>query len=619
MAYLKRLIPFFKPYRGLLVLLALAIIVMTIGNTITPYVLTLIVDDGISKLNMQNVTMFSLLLMGITIIRSAAQYLQGYWQGVIGANIVRDLRNTLYRKLQYLPFSWYAKTPTGQIMSRMMSDMDAVEQFVSFGFSILISEALILMFTLVMCLALDWQLTLFVLIPYPLLLREIVRFRSRIDPAWEAVREQMGKLTTVLQENVSGARVVKAFARESFAVSKFGAENSTNKEKNVYRAKLEADYFPSADFFSAMSWILLVLVGCIRMMEGTLTLGVFFAFNWYIWGLIWPLRSVGFLVNIMRQAAAAAPRLFMIFDAEETIKDRPDAIPWMGEGSGRVEFADVSFSFPDDLTTSVLAGLSFTVEPGQTVAILGGTGSGKSSVINLVPRFYDVTGGSVKLDGKDVREMRLKDVRGGIGIVPQETFLYSASLKENIAFGRPDATLEEVIEAAKIAHVHEFVHELPKGYDTKVGERGVGLSGGQKQRVALARAVIMNPRLLILDEATSAVDTATEAAIQKAMAQVMQGRTSIVVAQRLSTVLGADKIVVLKDGRVAEEGTHEQLYALGGEYRALYDLQLKEQGNTENDVIRDEEMKVSEDGRQKTEDGFLSDEVNKDLAMAVVG
>lgn len=248
MAYLKRLIPFFKPYRGLLVLLALAIIVMTIGNTITPYVLTLIVDDGISKLNMQNVTMFSLLLMGITIIRSAAQYLQGYWQGVIGANIVRDLRNTLYRKLQYLPFSWYAKTPTGQIMSRMMSDMDAVEQFVSFGFSILISEALILMFTLVMCLALDWQLTLFVLIPYPLLLREIVRFRSRIDPAWEAVREQMGKLTTVLQENVSGARVVKAFARESFAVSKFGAENSTNKEKNVYRAKLEADYFPSADF-----------------------------------------------------------------------------------------------------------------------------------------------------------------------------------------------------------------------------------------------------------------------------------------------------------------------------------------------------------------------------------
>lgn len=592
MSYLKRLLPFFTPYRGLMALLAVAIIVMTIGNTITPYVLTLIVDDGISKLDMRNVTLFSLLLMGITLIRSAAQYLQGYWQGLIGANIVRDLRNTLYRKLQYLPFSWYAKTPTGQIMSRMMSDMDAVEQFVSFGFSILISEALILVFTLVMCLALDWQLTLWLLLPYPLLIRAIFRFRSQIDPAWEAVREQMGKLTTVLQENVSGARVVKAFARESFAVSKFGAENSTNKDKNVHRAKLEADYFPSADFFSALSWIMLVLVGCIRLMEGSLTLGVFFAFNWYIWGLIWPLRSVGFLVNIMRQAAAAAPRLFMIADAEETIKDRPDAIPWSGEGSGRVEFVDVSFSFPDDPSTAVLSGLSFTVEPGQTVAILGGTGSGKSSVINLVPRFYDVTGGSVKLDGVDVREMRLSDVRRSIAIVPQETFLYSASLKDNIAFGKPDAALDEVIDAAKIAQAHEFAHLLPKGYETKVGERGVGLSGGQKQRVALARAVIMNPRLLILDEATSAVDTATEAAIQKAMAQVMQGRTSIVVAQRLSTVLGADKIVVLKDGRVAEEGTHEQLYALGGEYRALYDLQLKDQTSAESDVIRDEEMKA---------------------------
>jgi ATP-binding cassette, subfamily B, multidrug efflux pump len=366
------------------------------------------------------------------------------------------------------------------------------------------------------------------------------------------------------------------------------------------------------DFVSGLCFIIMLLVGAMRLIEGTLTMGVFFSFTWYIWSIIWPVRMTGWLVSIMRQAAASVPRLFAIADAPETISDKEprrggeeekrregdagtsplprSSAPVHPSSPARVVFEDVAFAFPDDPGTPVLRGLTFAVEPGQTVAILGGTGSGKSSVINLVPRFYDVTGGRVLIDGADVRDFRLKELRGQIGIVPQETFLFSAALKDNIAFGRPDATLDDVVAASRVAQVDEFARALPKGYDTKVGERGVGLSGGQKQRVALARAVLMNPHILILDEATSAVDTATETAIQEALAQVLKGRTAIVVAQRLSTIKNADKIVVLKDGRVAEEGSHEQLLALGGEYTQLYELQLREQEERHHDVIVEEEM-----------------------------
>ena len=610
MQYLKRLLPFLKPYRGSLVLLALWTVGGIVAGTLQPYQLSLVVDQGIAKMDMQAVTRYCLMLIGLTALYSLFNYLQGVQHGTLGANVVRDLRNALYQKLQRLPFSWYTRTPTGQIMSRMLGDLDSVEQFVSFGFVLMIREAVTLALTLTICLYLDWQLTLFVMLPAPFLLYSITRFRKRIDPAWEAIREQMGKLTSVVQENVAGVRVVKAFAREGFAMQRFGAENDVNRTKNVNRAKLEADYFPSADFFSSLSFVILVLVGSFRLMDGTLSFGTFFSFTWYIWSLIWPMRELGFFTNIMRQAAASAPRLFAIADAAEMadamrgrgddemrragdeesdrVPSSPHPILSSSSAPGRIEFEDVRFAFPDDPSTPVLNGVSFVIEPGQTVAILGGTGSGKSSIINLLPRFYDVTGGRVLVDGVDVREMPLKDLRLKMSLVPQETFLFSASLKENVAFGKPDASLDDVVAASTVAQVDEFAQKLPKTYETKVGERGVGLSGGQKQRVALARAVLMNPAILILDEATSAVDTATEAVIQDAMAQVMRGRTSLVVAQRLSTVRNADKIIVLAEGRVVQEGSHDQLYAAGGPYRELYDLQFKDQENAHADEIDDE-------------------------------
>lgn len=597
MEYLKRLLPFTRPYRRRIAWVLLFTIGALVTNLMVPQLLGFAVDRGVIALDLQATLFWCLVLVGVAALRSLFFYLQGVYQGMIGTDVVRDLRNSLYRKLQYLPFSYYTTMPTGQIMSRMLGDMDGIEQFVAFGFTAMVTEISTFVFTLIVLLSLDWKLTLIVLAPMALMYFPIARFRLRLDPAWDAVREQMGRLTSVLQENVSGVRVVKAFGREPYAVTQFARENALNRQRNIERGRLEAGAFPTMDFIGGVSFLLLILVGSLQIVNGALTLGVFTAFTWYIWSLIWPIRLMGWFISISRQAVASAKRLFEIADAEETIRDparpdrpddvttRPQAIAWSDRQVGRVEFDDVCFSFPDDPGTNVLCGLNLTVEPGQTVVILGGTGSGKSSVINLVPRFYDVNRGRVLVDGVDVREYTLNDLRSKIAIVPQETFLFSASLKDNIRFGKPDASDDEVIAAAKVAQVHEFAEKLPKGYDTVVGERGVGLSGGQRQRVALARAVLMNPSILILDEATSAVDTQTEALIQQAMAEVMKGRTSIVIAQRLSTVKSADKIVVLKDGRVAEEGTHEQLYALGGEYRALYDLQFRDQATRGADVI----------------------------------
>ena len=607
MQHLKRLLPFLRPYRRDLFLLALFTMGGIAAGLLSPYWFGKVVDEGIAKLNMDAVTRNCLFLIGSTAMFSLFNYLQGVWQGTVGANVVRDLRDSLYRHLQRLPFGWYTTMSTGQIMSRMLGDLDAIEQFVTFGFVLMLREGITLISTLVVCLWLDVPLTLMILAPMPLLLRAIMRFRKQIDPAWEAIREQMGKLTTVIQENVAGVRVVKAFAREGFATQKFSHENDLNLQKNLVRAKLEAGYFPAADFVSSLSFVILVLAGALRMMDGTLSAGTFFSFNWYIWSLVWPMRELGFFTNIMRQAAAAAPRVFAIADAplmpekrtedggpgtETTVLSSVSRLP---SAVGSIAFDQVHFAFPDDLKTPVLNGVSFSIEPGQTVAVLGGTGSGKSSIINLVPRFYDVTVGRVLIDGEDVRELPLKTLRSKISIVPQETFLFSATLRENIAFGRPDATIEEVIAAAKVAQVHEFAAKLPQAYETKVGERGVGLSGGQKQRVALARAVLMNPEVLILDEATSAVDTSTEVLIQDAMSKILHGRTSLVVAQRLSTIRTADKIIVLKDGKVVEEGTHQQLYELGGEYRILYDLQFKEQET--HDVVVDEVLQGESESR----------------------
>jgi ATP-binding cassette subfamily B protein len=580
-----RLLSYLKPYRKRFALAALLMSSSICGDLIVPMLFGWTISRGLEAGRLQPVIFYAALLVGVQAARSAVNYLQWIIQHQVGQDVVRDLRDQLYGRLQALPSSFYRDMPTGQIMSRLTSDVEAVQEYLGWGFLIQLAGILSLVGTSTILMFLDWQLTLTVYVPMFPLLIIVYLFDRRIGPAWEKVREQMGQLTTVLQENISGVRVVKAFAREKLELGRMRGENDKNRRQNLKRARLEANAFPAMDLMVGLSFALLAWFGAKRVLAGQGDLGQFFAYQWYLWGIIWPLRFMGWLISMMRQALAAAPRLFEIIDAPQLIGDQPSARP-LTRVEGHIRFDDVHFSFDDDPDRWVMAGLDLEIAPGEVVAILGGTGSGKSSLVNLIARFNEATQGRVLIDGHDVRDLRLEDLRSHMGIVPQEAFLFSATVRENIAYGRPDASLEEVIRAAELAQADAFIGAMPSGYDTQIGERGVRLSGGQKQRLSLARAILVDPAILILDEATSAVDTQTEHEIQKALEQVMQGRTSVIIAQRLSTIKHADRIVVLKDGRVTEEGSHDQLLALGGEYAHIYDLQYRERDELEADLRR---------------------------------
>jgi ATP-binding cassette subfamily B protein len=424
---------------------------------------------------------------------------------------------------------------------------------------------------------------------YPFLLRMVFWFDRNIRPAWKKVREVTGKLTEMLQENVVGIRVVKAFAREPHQIELFRERNMSLYQANLDRAAIEAKAQPVLEFLSGLSTISMLGYGAFLVMSGRITVGVLFAFYSLTWSLIWPIRMLGWLVNMAEQALAAAPRLFELLDAVPSIANKPDAIV-PDEIRGHIVFEDVSFTFPGD-SREALKDVNLEILPGETVAIVGGTGSGKSTLVNLIPRFLDPTGGRITLDGVDLRDLDLKTLRKGIGLVLQDNFLFSATVRENIALGRPDAGDEEIEKAARLAQAAEFIEELPRRYETPVGERGIGLSGGQKQRIALARALLVDPKILILDEATSSVDTETEYLIQEGLMEVMRGRTSIVIAKRLSTVRGADKIVIMDQGRITKVGTHEELLAEEGFYRRLFESQFADE-----DVVKALEMELGKEG-----------------------
>ncbi len=413
-----------------------------------------------------------------------------------------------------------------------------------------------------------------VMFPTPILVYIIARFGKRINPAWKEIREQMGKLTSVLQENVTGIRVVKAFAREPLEKSKFDKRNMANYHENIKRAKIEAETFPLAELLSGMNFFLLTILGGYFVIRGLITIGTFMAMEMYISGLIWPVRFSSWLINLMQRAIASAPRIFEIMDTSPDIYDLPGAVEMPGM-KGHIVIENVSYNFPDG--TPGLKDVNLEILPGEVVAIIGGTGSGKSTLVGLLPRFYNPTSGRILIDGVDIINIKLSSLRSRIGMVMQDTFLFSDTIKENIAYGKPGASMEEIENAAKIAQIHDFIAALPGGYETRVGERGIGLSGGQKQRIAIARAILTDPAILILDEATSSVDTATEKEIQAAMKEIMKNRTVLVIAQRLSTVKNADKILVLKDGEIVETGTHDELITREGFYSKIYELQFKGQ------------------------------------------
>jgi ATP-binding cassette subfamily B multidrug efflux pump len=575
MKTLLRLMIYVRPSAKWVFIAVTIMILATIFDLVAPWILREIFDEGIAKRDMGVVIGLTLALAGIQALKSAGMFVQSYSQELVGQNVVFKLRNELYEQLQRLSFSYYDRAQTGQLMSRMTGDIDAVKNFIGFGAMNLFTGMLTFLGTIIFMMSMQWKVTVISLITIPFILFVLYRFNHKVGPAWSNIREQMGRLTTTLQENISGIRVVKSFATESVEQRKFAKRNEQNFETNMERAKLEAKAFPLMGFYGGITFVMMIWIGAIFVVRDEMSLGTFMAFQWYTWGIIWPLNMLGWQINIYQQAIKAAPRVFEVLDTPIDIEN-----PAQGKETvnmnGNVKFDSVTFHFADQDAAKdkpILDDVSFEVEQGEVIGVLGATGSGKSSLIGLLSRFYDVSGGRVLIDGIDVRNYELDGLRRSVGIVPQETFLFSASIRENIAYGYPDATQEQIEDAARKSQIHAFIESMPDGYDTRIGERGVGLSGGQRQRVALARAILMDPPILVLDEATASVDTATESAIHEALLEVMKGRTTFIIAQRLSSIQHADRIIVLENGRLTEQGTHKELNEGNGFFRQLFDRQ----------------------------------------------
>ena len=525
------------------------------------------------RLNAESIMLSAaLVIIAFAVMRGAFSFLQAYMAEKTSQGIAFDLRNEIFAKIQRLSFSYHDRNQTGQLMTRATDDVEKLRLFIAQGLVLAAQAFLLLGATLIILLLTNWRLTLAVLPVLPIALILFMVFGAISQPLFFQVQMRLSKANTILQENLAGIKVVKAFVRERYEQKRFSEAAHDLLEWQLRVGRTFSFLFPLVFLVAQMGQAVVLYFGGSQIVGGTLNLGEYQSFSLYLIYVFFPIGQLGFIVSLMAQASASAERIFEILDAKSDVTNAPDAVP-LGEIKGRVEFRDVTFRYFGS-SAPVLSDVSFVAEPGQTIALLGATGSGKTTIINLIPRFYDVSEGAVLIDGMDVRKVTLESLRSQIGIVLQETTLFSGTIRENIAFGKPEASLEEVIAAAKAASAHDFIMSFPQGYDTPVGERGATLSGGQKQRIAIARALLLNPRILILDDSTSSVDLVTEYHIQKALDRLMKGRTSFVIAQRISTVLNADRILVLDKGRIVASGTHEELLETSELYAEIYSSQL---------------------------------------------
>jgi ATP-binding cassette, subfamily B, bacterial len=516
-------------------------------------------------------------ILGLALLRFLFSFGRRYSTNYLGHVVEYRLRKALFEKMLSLHHGFYDKASTGELVSRTTNDLRVVRSFVGWGMFQLFISLLTLVVVSAALLYLNAPLALIVLSPMPLLAFAAWRFAAKVHPIFRSVQQKLADVTTVVQENVSGIRVVKSFSREPFETDRFGDRAEGVLNETLAARGLRAFYIPGMSFLPATSIAILILFGGRAVVEGTLTVGEFTLFQLYLVQLVWPMQGFGMVIDQGQRALAACERVFEILDSEPDVLPTKNPVPFP-ETAPAVEFRDVSFSYEGGVP--VLGGVDLWVEPGEAVAVVGATGSGKSTLLSLVPRFYDPDGGSVLVGGTDVRELDPEELRRNVGIVPQETFLFSETVRDNITFGSPDARVEEFERAAKIAGIHDQILAFPEGYDTMVGEWGITLSGGQKQRVAIARALVKDPKILILDDATSSVDAETEKSIQEALRGTLRessGRTTFIVAHRLSTILLADRIVVLERGRVAEAGTHKELLRKRGRYHALYGEERREE------------------------------------------
>lgn len=535
----------------------LSLLLVNAANLYSPQLLRQLIDDGISKMNMQRIWLVAALLVLVALVRGVFNFLQGYLSEVTSQGVAFELRNEIFTRLQNLGFSYHDRAQTGKLMTRMTSDVELVRMFAGNGLLQLTSAVILMIGTLVILFSMNAMLTLIFFAMLPPIALIFSLFVRKVMPFSHTVQQKLGALNNVLQENLAGVRVVKAFAREEYEVQRFEEKNQDLFKENVNLVRLFSTYFPLIFTIGNLGVVGVIWVGGLQVIGQHLSLGELVAFAGYQGFFLMPVFTLGMVGSMISRAEASAQRIFEVIDARSDVQDRPNAIE-LSHARGAVEFDRVTLRYAG-AEQNVIEGISFKALPNQTVAILGKTGSGKSSIINLIPRFYDVTSGAVRVDGVDVRDVTLQSLRRQIGIVLQETTLFSGTIRENIAYGQPGAGLEDIVAAARTAQAHEFISEFPDGYDTLIGERGVGLSGGQKQRIAIARALLLNPRILIMDDSTSSVDAETEYKIQQALETLRQNRTTFVIAQRISTVRNADLILLLDEGRLVGAGTHAEL------------------------------------------------------------
>jgi ATP-binding cassette, subfamily B, multidrug efflux pump len=513
-----------------------------------------------------------LLITGFAVLRGLFAFLQTYWAERNSQGLAFDMRNDLFSKIQRLSFSYHDKNQTGQLMIRATDDVEKVRLFIGQGMLQMVSAFLLLASTLIILFTTNSKLAVSVIWIMPVALVLVMIFGTISRPLFGKVQQKISTLNTVLQENLAGIKVVKAFTRERSEQKKFTYAADDLMKQNIIISRLFTILFPLTFLIANLGQATVLYAGGQQIIRATLTLGEWQEFSMYLMYLFFPIAQFGFIITQLGQATASAARIFEILDAPNDVTDRPNALE-LPQLKGVTRFENVTFRYVGE-GEPVLKNVSFEVSPGQTVALLGATGSGKTSIINLLPRFYDPTEGRITIDGYDIRDIKIESLRSHFGIVLQETTLFSGTIRENIAFGKPDATLEDVISAAKAAAAHDFIMSFPQGYDTPVGERGTTLSGGQKQRVAIARALLLNPSILVLDDSTSSVDLTTEAQIQAALDQLMKGRTSFVIAQRITTVINADQILVLDKGEIVARGRHEELLEENEIYAEIYNSQL---------------------------------------------
>lgn len=572
---LRRALAYLRAYRQDAIGAFLAVILVSVSNLVTPQLIRIAVDDGIAKHRERAIVLAVVGLVLAAVFRGLFSFLQGYLAERASQGVAHDMRNALFTKLERLSFSYYDRVQTGQLVQRITNDVEQIRTFAGSGIVQLAASVVMLIGSIVLLLLLNWRLALLTLLMVPAIALSLFRFVRRIRPIFLRVQQTLGQLNTVLQEDLAGMKTIRAFRREGHESDRYGAVNTELFDHNITAIHAFASNFPLVGFFANLGTLAVVWYGGILIIDGHLTIGELLAFNSYLGFLLFPILTIGFQSAGIARAGASASRVFEVLDEPLEVHDAPDAVV-LPPVTGRVELRDVHFRYPGS-EREILSGITFTAEPGQTVAILGTTGSGKSTLIHLLPRFYDVTSGEILIDGYDVRTVTLESLRSQIGIVLQDTLLFSGPVRDNIAYGKPDATQVEIETVAKAAQADEFIRNLPEGYDTIIGERGVGLSGGQRQRIAIARALLLNPRLLILDDSTSAVDAVTEAAIQQALDDLMRDakRTAFVIAQRISTVRDADVILVLDKGTIAAQGTHEELLLTSPLYNEILGSQLE--------------------------------------------